>query len=310
MSANPPQRFLDYDLLRRLRVDDEGETWLARRGAGEATPLLLETGASKRHFVTRLVWQTGLDHPNVLPLLDYGLAGGELTERHQRRNHFGVWAWPGGPSVARLARRTREAGQRVPPGVVARIGADIARAIAHLHEVHEMPCGELDASRIYISPSGVTRVSHFAGDPRDLGIQLRRARYFSPEHIRGVPLRPESDVFSLGLLLFELSTGRRALRTRSLEWLVLSLVVEPRPSPSDLEPELPWSFDRVVDRATALARGERYESMAAFADALEALAKTLEDAGEPCDVAAFAHATCRRDFARMERWGRAVTTSG
>lgn len=310
MSAHPPRRLAGYDLHRRLRADDEGESWLARRAEGDPQPVLLETGASKRHFVTRLIWSVDLDHPNVLPLLHHDFGDGALTDRHQRRNHFGVWAWPGGPCLARLARRARENGRRLPPGVVARIGAQIAHAVEHLHQVHQMPNGELDRSRIFIDAEGRVRVAGFAGDPRDWGVQLRRARYYSPEHVRGVALRPESDVFSLGLLLFELATGRRALRTRTLETLVHSVLAEGRPSPSDLEPELPWSFDRVIDRATALARGERYESMATFADALLALAKALEDAGEPCDVAAFAHAMCRRDFTRMERWGRAVTTSG
>lgn len=306
MTRNPVPHLAGYELHRLLRHDEEGETWLARRaeGQGQAPAVMLETGASQRHFVTRLIWSVGLSHLNVLPLIHHDLADGSLTERHQRRNHFGVWAWPEGPSLARVGRRARAAGRRWPVGVVAKIGLAVARAVHHLHQVHEMPHGELDRSRIFLSPSGEVRVCGFAGDPRDFGIRLAKARYFSPEHVRGRALRPHSNVFSLGLLLYELATGRRQLHTQSLERLVGSVLAPKRPSPSDVEPTLPWSFDRVIDRAVALEQSERHQSMAELVAALEALVMVLEAQGESCDVGAFVREVSAPDLRRMQAWMR------
>lgn len=113
-----------------------------------------------------------------------------------------------------------------------------------------------DASRL-------TRSGEVVGTPR----------YLSPEQARGAPFGPQADVWSVGVVLYELLTGRRPFEADTLAALVTSILLDEPAPPSTHRPELPPAVDRVLALALAKDPPDRYESAAAMRMALAKIAR-------------------------------------
>jgi len=108
--------------------------------------------------------------------------------------------------------------------------------------------------------TALTQEGHIVGTPE----------YMAPEQISHAPVLDErTDVYAMGLVLYELLTGRLPYETRELRALLLDIVRGELPSPSRFREELPGELCRVVMKALANDPAQRYESIAAFARALE-----------------------------------------
>jgi eukaryotic-like serine/threonine-protein kinase len=107
--------------------------------------------------------------------------------------------------------------------------------------------------------------------------------YVSPEHVLDQPLDGRSDVYSLGVVLFQLATGQLPFSVRSPSDAIMKHINQPPPLPRTLQPGLPESLEKVILKALAKQPADRFQTAEAMASALREAARDLSDA----DVAAF-----------------------
>ena len=214
---------------------------------------------------------TVLRHPNIVACLDTGTDDGQP--------YLVMDLVEGEDLAARLKR-----GGRLAPTYAARIGLDVARALGVAHVrgiVHRdvKPGNILLASdgRAMVTDFGIARLAADAEAARP-GTTLGSVHYFSPEQAKGATTTPASDVYGLGLVLYEAMTGARAFGGETTDAIALARIGATPPSPRSIRPEVPVDLDAVVRRALAPEPADRYANGNAMATALEAAMQTADDA--------------------------------
>jgi tRNA A-37 threonylcarbamoyl transferase component Bud32 len=202
-----------------------------------------------------------LRHPNIVACLDTGTDASEP---------FLVMELIDGEDLTRRLRRDRV----VAAPEAARIAADVAGALGLAHArgvVHRdvKPANILLAwdGRAMITDFGIARIEADA-EAAVVGTTLGSVHYFSPEQARGERTTPASDVYGLGLVLFEMLTGRRAWTGDTPTAVALARLDAPTPSARAIRGEVPAELDAIVHRALASDPAERYENGAELAGTL------------------------------------------
>jgi eukaryotic-like serine/threonine-protein kinase len=271
-----------YRLVRQLGVGGMGVVWLADRADGlmqRSVALKLPHGPFRGDLAVRIAREreilATLDHPHIARLYDAGVAA------------------DGQPYLAlepvdgqRIDRYCEQRGLNVAARL--RLFVQAARAVAHAHAqlvVHRdiKPSNLLvDAqAQVKLLDFGIAKLLDDSGsDPQQLtqqGSRVLTPDYASPEQIAGVPVGTRSDVYSLGVLLFELLTGVRPYRLKrdtraALEEAILGATVA-RPSEvvhdAALRRALRGDLDTIVLKALKKTVTERYISVDAMADDIE-----------------------------------------
>jgi serine/threonine-protein kinase len=123
--------------------------------------------------------------------------------------------------------------------------------------------------------------------------------YMSPEQIKGNPIDSRSDIFSLGTVLYELATGRRPFQGESAAELASSILRDPPRPVSELKPELPIQFNRIIERCLAKNPDQRYRSARDLLDELDRLrdepTRDTETLGPSIAVLAFTDMSAEKD---------------
>ena len=221
---------------------------------------------------------TVLRHPNIVACLDTG------TDRDQP--YLVMDLVDGEDLSARLKR-----GGRLSSSVAARVGLDVARAlgVAHMRGIVHR---DVKPGNIMLAADGRAMVTDFgiarlAADAEAVqpGTTLGSVHYFSPEQARGATTTPASDVYGLGLVLFEALTGTRAFGGETTDAIALARIGAEAPSPSAIRPEVPPELDAVVRRALAPDPADRYPNGNAMAAALESVVQAADDASPTTIIA-------------------------
>ncbi len=246
---------------------------LARR---VAVKVLKEGLADDPRFVERFRREAraagALSHPNVAGVYDFAEDVGR---------HYMVMELAQGRDLSWVLR---EEGP-LSPERSARIGAQIARALAHAHAagvVHRdiKPANVIvgESDRVKVTDFGIARA---VGDSSltATGSMLGTAHYISPEQASGSEVGPRSDIYSLGIVVYEMLTGTLPYTGDSAIAVAMRHVAEEVPAPSALNPKVPSSLDAFVARATAKNPQDRFPDADVMATALEeALGSTAESA--------------------------------
>ena len=180
-----------------------------------------------------------LSHPNIVQVYDFGAdpAGPYIVMEQVSGGDLSVVLGERGP---------------LPPTAVARTGQQVADALASAHAaglVHR----DIKPSNILLSPDGRVQVADFGiaqaaanSAITSTGITLGSVLYFSPEQARGDAAAPASDVYSLGLVMYEMLTGQRAFTGDSPAAVAVARLSGPVPSPMAVRAEVPPSLDVLV----------------------------------------------------------------
>jgi eukaryotic-like serine/threonine-protein kinase len=257
-----------YRLLEPLGRGAMSAVWLAedeelgRRVAVKT----LAPAADRARFEREARAVAALSHPNICALYDYGEAQGKP---------FMVLEYLPGGSLADLL----EQGRPLADEETARIVAGVAEGLAHAHGrglVHRdlKPANILfDAERRpKIADFGIAQVQG-SGTLTESGTVLGTALYISPEQAAGQAATPASDIYSLGVILFQLLTGRLPFESPNAMEIVRQHRDEPPPSVHDLRPDAPLWLADLTARALAKDPASRPSDGAAFAAALAAEAE-------------------------------------
>jgi len=290
MSLAPGTRVGPYEVLAPLGAGGMGEvfrahdTRLAREVAIKVLPSrLAQDGDALARFEREAKAVAALSHPNILAIFDFGQQDGtayavtELLEGETLRERLKAGALP-----------TRKA---------AELAIQIAHGLAAAHAkgiVHR----DLKPENVFVSREGRVKILDFglarqldAGAPGDdsgspteahhtePGAVLGTVGYMSPEQVRGQPVDHRSDIFSLGSVLFELSTGGPAFkRDTSAETMTAILRDDPleAPEPASRSSRITPGLERVLRHCLEKAPEERFQSARDLAFDLEALSGSTQ----------------------------------
>ena len=248
--------------------------------------LALVVGASTdaiaaRARVTREAQLTGRlgDHPNVITVYDTG--------EHEGLPYLVLRAMPGG-SLADLMRR----GPGPSLADAIRFGREIAAALAHAH-AHDVVHRDVKPDNVWLAADGGAALGDF-GIAHQLGLERLTAegivvgtvRYLSPEQIRGEQIGPSSDLYALGVTLYELVAGRPPFEAGDATFVLTQhLTATPEP-PSHFAPELPAALEQLILALLAKDAAQRPPSAGDVVAALAQIERGILPDADPVPPAA------------------------
>jgi len=266
-----------YEILAPLAEGGMGAVYRARRillGDDVAVKVILadvQGPAPLERFVRESRACAQLRHPNIVSILDYN------ADDPQRP--FLVMELLSGPSLKdELAQRVRlplEDVQRILPPVCSALALAHSRGIIHrdLKPANIVAHDFAGGDRVYkIVDFGVATVRQSGDETRLTGSQqfIGTVAYAPPEQLTGGIVDARSDVYSLGVLLFELVSGRLPFEGSDPMAVVSAHLSKPAPTLSAVFPGLPVWLDMAVGRALAKAPEDRWQDMASFGRAVSA----------------------------------------
>ncbi len=264
-----------YQLLRRLATGGMAELYLAR-AAGVAgfeklvvlkriLPQHAESDEFIRMFLTEARLAATLHHPNIVQVYDIGEEGGA---------YFFTMEWVQGQDLRRLVRAARRAEQPIPLEHILHVMCGVASGLNHAHDQNDHDGTPLGIVHRDVSPSNVLVTYDGAVKIVDFGIAKAAAfqsntiagtlkgkiPYMSPEQCRGEDVDRRSDIFSIGTLLWELTTGARLFAGDNEIAIINRVAKADVPLPSSIRPDYPPALEAVVMRALAGDPEQRYQN--------------------------------------------------
>jgi serine/threonine-protein kinase len=228
--------------------------------------------ATAKHYAMRFMREVRavarINHPNIVQVYDYGteqglayivmeyIAGKELKDCLETGERFSL------QQVLAMMRELLDA-------------LELAHEAGVIHRDVKPANVMLDAAgRVKLTDFGVARITDPDADTAEAtraGAMIGTPSYMSPEQIQGQPIDRRTDVFSAGVLFYQLLTGRKPFEGTG--WALARKIVQEDPVPPSQIVQIPPDIDRVVVRALAKSLDYRYPTARAFADALQRIAE-------------------------------------
>jgi eukaryotic-like serine/threonine-protein kinase len=286
----------NYEVVRKLATGGMGEVYLAHQTGPvdfrrqvvlkKLHPRFTKDPQFVAMFLNEARIAANLAHPNIIHIY-------ELFEDGD--GYVIAMEYVRGASVLALLRALQRSGtSAVPYGPLVRIATSVCEALYYAyneldvdgiarHVIHR----DVNPSNVLVGYDGQVKLVDFGiakvlveeGVTHATTIKGKYG-YLTPEQIRCQQLDQRSDLFSLGTMLWEMSVGKRLFRRDNEMQMMYAILEEPIPLPSEHIPDYPQDLERVVMKALARERDERYADANALADDLRAVAR---DRGWPED---------------------------
>lgn len=258
-----------YEVAERIAEGGMSTVYRARRlddGAVVALKVLRGEYAADHEFIERFAREARaaetLAHPNIVRVLESGQDGD---------TYFIAMEYVDGPDLKAYLRRVG----RLEPADAERIALQVCDALEYAHRqgiIHR----DVKPQNILLAPDGSVKVADF-GIARALatstitqpGTVIGTVHYLSPEQARGAAVGRGSDIYALGVVLFEMLTGRLPFAGDSPIAIALKHLHEPPPAPRAIEPSIPLRLEGIILKAMAKPSQDRYGSAREMAGDLE-----------------------------------------
>jgi tetratricopeptide (TPR) repeat protein len=283
--------FGKYEVVRRIAVGGMGEIFLARQTGvvdrlvilKSLLPQLASDAQALAQFLDEARILGSINHPNVCALFDVG---------EWESIYFIAMEYINGVDLSQILKFCEENKKRLPPLTSAHIVKDAAMGLdaAHvatdasgvpLRVVHR----DISPHNIMVRQDGLAKVVDFGVavaenrlQKTETGLLKGKLGYMPPEQIKGAPVDPKADQFSLGVCLWEMLTQRRLFIGDNAAQVFMKILKEPVVAPSSLVQDIPKEIDAIVLRMTA---NEPVDRFARLADAATAIRRVLEQYKSP-----------------------------
>jgi serine/threonine protein kinase len=273
-----------YSVLRKIATGGMAEVYLARQEGAEgfekpvALKQILPHLAAEAKLVTMFLDEarlaSRLAHPNIVQILDLGVEG--LVP-------FIAMEYVFGESLAQVRDRLAASGRRLPLEASLFVATNLCLALHHAHNfggARPQPIIHRDVSpqNVLISFEGAVKLADFgvakakgASKTTTIGLIKGKVGYMSPEQISGEPVDARTDLFALGIVLYELVTGKPPFAGRSMRAILDSVMSQTPPAPSASSGDCPRELDALLLKALEKRPENRFQTAAQFLAALEEL---------------------------------------
>lgn len=238
-------------------------------------PQLSEDPSFAAMFINEARVAALLSHPNIVRVFEVS---------REEEPYYLAMEYVEGASLDRLMKAARRAGQSLGPRVAVEVGIPVAAALAYAHDfsladgaplslVHR----DVAPDNILLSREGVVKLTDFGVVKTAInthgtvaGVVKGKWAYMSPEQVLAMDVDRRSDVFSLGIVLYELSTGVRLFRGDSVPQTANAVARAEVVPPSQIVPDFPLPLERILLKALAREPSQRYQTTAQLGAYLEA----------------------------------------
>jgi len=229
------------------------------------------------HFLHRFVRESKalakLSHPNIVHINDFG---------EQDGIPYVVMDYlPGGTLIEKM-------GNPLPYQEAARLLTPIAQALEFAHQMHIVH-RDIKPANILLTQNNLPMLSDFGiakileeeqqTNLTGTGVGIGTPEYMAPEQGQGSKVDYRADIYALGVVFYELVTGRKPFRADTPMAVIIKHMTEPLTRPREFVPDLPESVEKIIFKSMAKKPENRYQDMGAFAAALEKLALEENVAG-------------------------------
>ncbi len=257
-----------YQLIEQIGEGGMGVVWRAhdtKTGAEVAIKIMKDISDSVCLELFTREWRTlsALSHPNIVDVRDVDV----LQDDNQQKPFFVMPLLRG----ATLAELIRGSGERLTVARIVEIFNQVCRGLQAAHQ-HGLIHRDLKPSNILVMDDDTAKIIdfgivHLAGS-HSFSAQKGTFQYMSPEQIQMKEVTPASDIFALGVTLYETLTGRKPFLGQTVDETMEAILNRIPPPVSELNPAIPYAISRVVHKSLAKQPIHRFSSAREFSETL------------------------------------------
>jgi serine/threonine protein kinase len=256
-------------------------------------PRLAKDPAFVNMFLSEVRLASRLHHTNLVQIFDCGRAG---------KSYYLVMEYIDGLNLRALAQASGARGISLPLELCAWVIAEACEGLAYAHEFCDPSTGrplglvhrDVTPDNILVSREGAVKVVDFgiakaAGQVHhtQTGRIKGKLPYMPPEQLRNKPLDRRVDVYALGIVFYQLLTGRKPFDATTEASIARAILIEPFIPAAERRPDLPSALQLILERALAKDREQRYPDCRAFQADLEAIIRSCRKPMNSSQLARF-----------------------